>query len=109
MRFPEFERAEFEGRWERARARMAAAGLDALLIASEQNFRYLGGLVTPFWVSKSRPLFLLLPLRQDPVLVVTTNQVETARPAWRRPPAGMLLPGTYRPVPSDMSGADAAP
>jgi Xaa-Pro dipeptidase len=78
LRFPEFDRAEFEQRWERARSLMAEVGLDALFIANEQNFRYLSGLVTHFWVSKSRPLFFILPTRRDPVLVVTPNQVSTA-------------------------------
>lgn len=79
MRFPEFDKAEFESRWQRARTLMAEARLEALFITSESNFRYLSGHVTPFWVSKTRPLFFLLPLRREPILLVTTNQVATAQ------------------------------
>jgi Xaa-Pro dipeptidase len=78
-RFPEFEKAEFERRWERARSLMQDAGLDALFVTSESNFRYLSGHVTPFWVSKSRPLFFILPRGGRPVLLVTRNQVTAAR------------------------------
>lgn len=74
-RFPEFYAKEFEDRWRRARTLMEESRLDALLITSENNYRYLGGHVTPFWVSKSRPMFFLLPLRKDPVLFVTAGQV----------------------------------
>jgi Xaa-Pro aminopeptidase len=77
--FAEFDAAEYAGRWARARAAMADAGLDALFISSECNYRYLSGHVTPFWVSKSRPMFLLLPLRGEPILFVTTSQVPTVR------------------------------
>ena len=78
-RFPEFEKTEFEHRWERARSLMRSAGLDALFVTSESNFRYLSGHVTPFWVSKSRPLFFILPREAPPVLLVTQNQVGVAR------------------------------
>ena len=77
--FAEFEVAEYEGRWSRARAAMAEAGIDALLITSESNYRYLSGHVTPFWVSKSRPMFMLLPLHSEPILFVTNSQVPTVQ------------------------------
>jgi Xaa-Pro aminopeptidase len=77
--FAEFETAEYEGRWARARAAMAENAIDALLITSECNYRYLSGHVTPFWVSKSRPMFLLLPLHAEPILFVTNSQVPTAQ------------------------------
>ena len=54
---------------------MGDAGLDALFVSSANNYRYLSGHVTPFWVSKSRPMFFLLPLRSDPVLFVTAHQI----------------------------------
>lgn len=56
---PEFPRAEYEGRWRRAREAMASAGLDALLVTSEANYRYLSGHHTAFWLSKSRPLLMV--------------------------------------------------
>jgi Xaa-Pro dipeptidase len=74
-RFPEFDSSEFNHRWRRARALMGEADLDVLFVSSPNNYRYLSGHVTPFWVSKSRPMFFLLPLRSDPVLFVTAGQV----------------------------------
>jgi Xaa-Pro aminopeptidase len=74
----EFPHDEYQGRWRRARALMTAAGLDALFVTSEANYRYLSGHHTGFWISKARPMMLLLPAEQDPVLFVTTNQVPQA-------------------------------
>ena len=75
----EFEPAEYAARWQRARTGLAARGLDALFITSEANYRYLSGHVTPFWVSKTRPLFFLLPLHSQPVVFVTASQVPAVR------------------------------
>lgn len=75
---PEFPRSEYEDRRRRARAAMAAASLDALLVTSEANYRYLSGHHTGFWLSKSRPMMLLLPREAEPVLLLTTNQVAQA-------------------------------
>jgi Xaa-Pro aminopeptidase len=77
--FAEFEAGEYEARWAAARAAMAEAGIDALFISSECNYRYLSGHVTPFWVSKSRPMFFLLPLSAAPILFVTNSQIPTVR------------------------------
>ncbi len=72
---PEFPRQEYEDRWRRARDAMAATRLDVLLVTSEANYRYLSGHHTGFWLSKSRPLLMLLPRDGEPILLVTTNQV----------------------------------
>jgi Xaa-Pro aminopeptidase len=74
----EFSRSEYEARWRRTREALGAAGLDALLVTSEANYRYLSGHHTGFWLSKSRPMWLLLPRDGEPVLLVTTNQVAQA-------------------------------
>lgn len=68
-----FTRPEFEARMERARALMTEAKLDALLITSEFNFNYLTGLVTPFWLSLTRPWFFILPRVGDPVAIVSEH------------------------------------
>ena len=74
----EFPPAEYEGRWARARAAMAGAGLDALLLTAEANYRYFSGHHTGFWLSKARPMLMLLPREREPVLLLTTNQVPQA-------------------------------
>ncbi len=65
-----FPRAEFEARAERARALMREARLDGLLVTIEANFRYLSGFDCQFWVSPTRPWFLVLPLDGEPVAIV---------------------------------------
>ncbi len=75
---PEFDRGEYEARWRRARGLMASAGLDALFVTSEANYRYLSGHHSGFWLSKSRPMLMLLPREREPVLFLTTNQAPQA-------------------------------
>lgn len=77
--YPEFTQAEFEGRWERARAGMAERGLDALLITSEGNYRYLSGHATQVWANKFRPTFLVLPRVGDPAIVAVASEAGVAR------------------------------
>lgn len=58
--FPPFPLEEFQQRMDNARAEMRAAELDAVLVTSECNFRYLTGFTTQFWVSPTRPWFLVV-------------------------------------------------
>jgi Xaa-Pro dipeptidase len=74
----EFPREEFEGRWRRAREGMGQRRLDALLITSEANYRYLSGHYSGFWISKARPMLMLLPSAREPTLLMTRNQVPLA-------------------------------
>jgi len=75
----EFSREEYEKRIERARELMTEAKLDGLLITSEQNFRYLTGFVSQFWVSPTRPWYFVLPLEGEPVAVIPEAGVENMR------------------------------
>lgn len=77
--FPEFERAEFEGRWERAHAGMRTRGLDALLVTTEANYRYLVGHATQAWMNRARPLFGLLPREGEPLLLAGASESSVAR------------------------------
>jgi Xaa-Pro aminopeptidase len=61
-------KSEYEGRWEKARARMAEAGLDALLITEKANYVYFCGGNPDF--SFSRPTAFILPASGEPVCVV---------------------------------------
>src|SRR5690349_8161653 len=67
--FAPFRREEYANRLKRARRAMEAARLDALLITTEANFRYFSGLSSQGWVSPTRPMFLVLSLRHDPIAV----------------------------------------
>lgn len=68
--FEPFERQEYETRVRRARELMEVQGIDALLITTEANFRYFTGLKSQGWVSPTRPMFFVLPLRRNPIAVI---------------------------------------
>ena len=58
---PQFSRAEFEQRIERACRLMTREKLDALLVTSEANMEYLSGFVTQFaWNTPTRPWYFVL-------------------------------------------------
>lgn len=65
-----FPVSEFEARLARAQAAMADAGLDGLLLTTEPEIRYFTGFLTRFWLSPTRPWFLLVPSTGKPVAVV---------------------------------------
>ncbi len=77
--YPEFDRTEFEARWERARAGMHARGLDALLVTTEANYRYLSGHATLAFMNRSRPLFCLLPRDGAPLVLAGASESSVAR------------------------------
>lgn len=79
MHFPDFEREEIESRQRRARELMAEEGLDALLLTTEKNYRYLSGHWTQFWVSNTRPMFMVFPLSGDPTLLVAGAELGVAK------------------------------
>src|SRR5207247_7654178 len=70
-------------RAERARAEMAAAGLDALWLTAEANYSYLSGHQTGMFLIRSRPLSLLLPRRGEPALVIARSHLpQAAATSW---------------------------
>ncbi|APZ51498.1 M24 family metallopeptidase [Salipiger abyssi] len=67
MIFPE---AEYRARLAAIQSGMARAGRDALLLTTEPEIRYISGFLTRFWESSTRPWFLIVPVRGDPVAVI---------------------------------------
>lgn len=65
-----FSDEEFEGRLARVQAGMIAAGVDCVLLSTEPEVRYFSGFLTPFWLSPTRPWFLLVPAAGKPVAVI---------------------------------------
>ncbi|WP_270727128.1 M24 family metallopeptidase [Shimia sp. Alg240-R146] len=65
-----FPEAEFESRCSKAQAKMAEAGLAALLVTSEPEVRYFTGYLTRFWESPTRPWFLIVPASGKPIAVI---------------------------------------
>jgi Xaa-Pro dipeptidase len=66
----EFGPEEYEKRLSNLRTEMTAAGMDAVLINTDTNHRYFTGHWTHRWMHKFTSLFAILPLDQDPILVV---------------------------------------
>ena len=65
-----FPDAEYAMRLERAHEKIAAAGLDALLLTTEADIRYLSGFLTQFWQSPTRPWYLVVPKAAKPIAVI---------------------------------------
>ena len=77
-----FSTAEFEERLRRARLLMQEKKFEMLLITSPHNFRYFTGLDSYFWESPTRPWFLLLSLKQDPIAIVPSIGKTALQKTW---------------------------
>ncbi|TIX41571.1 MAG: aminopeptidase P family protein, partial [Mesorhizobium sp.] len=81
----EFEISEYEARLASAQKLMHRERLDAILITSEDHFRYFTGFHSPTWVNLTRPRYAVLPSRGDIILIVPTSNAEmTRRTSWVR-------------------------
>ena len=65
-----FTNAELEMRCVRAQAKMAEAGMAALLIMTEADIRYFTGFHTLFWQSPTRPWFVIIPQSGKPIAII---------------------------------------
>lgn len=65
-----FTQSEFERRTEKAQAIMARLGLGALLLTTEPEVRYFTGFDTIFWLSPTRPWFVVIPAKGAPIAVI---------------------------------------
>ena len=65
-----FENSEFFQRTERAQRLMKKVDLDALLLTTEPEVRYFSGFQTAFWLSPTRPWFLIVPREGKPIAVI---------------------------------------
>ena len=62
-----------------ARKLISERQLDALLVSSEANYRYLTGFISQFWLSPTRPWFFVLPLEGDPFAIIPEMGVNSFR------------------------------
>lgn len=77
-----FAHSEFRARTENAQALMAVAGIDGLLLMSEQDVRYFTGFHTLFWQSPTRPWFVFVPASGQPVAVIPEIGAELMGRSW---------------------------
>lgn len=79
-----FPRSEYVERTKRAQNAMAQVGLDALLLSTEPEVRYFTGFLTRFWESPTRPWFLIVPVRGDPIALIPSIGAALMRQTWIR-------------------------
>jgi len=77
-----FSLSEFEQRTLTVQRQMQAQKLDAILLTTEPNVRYFSGFFSQFWLSPTRPWFLLIPLEGKPVAVIPTIGVVGMQDTW---------------------------
>lgn len=65
-----FSTSEFEQRTAAAQKIMARLGLSALLLTTEPEVRYFTGFDTIFWLSPTRPWFVVIPAKGAPIAVI---------------------------------------
>jgi len=65
-----FPDSEYEHRLERIHCAMAQAGMDAILLTTEADIRYVTGFATQFWQSPTRPWFVVIPATGKPIAVI---------------------------------------
>ena len=65
-----FQKSEYQNRVAKLRQLMQRHNFEILLITSPHNFRYFTGLDSYFWESPTRPWFLLIPIEQEPIVVI---------------------------------------
>lgn len=73
------EPAEYEERVRKAQALMEKEGLDALLVTWEQNFRYFTGDICHSPYDTTRPRFLVIPSKGDPIAVLARGVAEAVQ------------------------------
>jgi Xaa-Pro dipeptidase len=81
----EFELVEYERRLVAAQKSMEQRKLDAIVITSEDHFRYFTGFHSPTWVNLTRPRYAVLPRKGEIILIIpTSNTIIAERTSWVR-------------------------
>jgi Xaa-Pro aminopeptidase len=80
----DFPVGEYRQRVAALQAGMAAAGLEALLVTTEADIRYVAGFATRFWESPTRPWFIVVPLAGEPSAVIPAIGAACMARTWIR-------------------------
>jgi Xaa-Pro aminopeptidase len=79
----DFPLDEYGRRWERVRAVMADARLDALLLTAQEHVEWLSGFTTVSWRLTDKAFWLVVPLEGEPVLTVDKmHKTNAERTCW---------------------------
>lgn len=77
-----FSREEFENRTYSAQKLMKELSLDALLLTTEPEVRYFTGFHSAFWLSPTRPWFLIIPAKGQPIAVIPEIGAPSFEETW---------------------------
>ena len=77
-----FSESEFATRCERAQSLMRELEVDAMLLTTEPQVRYFSGFLSQFWLSPTRPWFLLLPASGKPIAIIPSIGVTGMQQTW---------------------------
>ena len=77
-----FPDAEYLARTTRAQERMAAQGIDGLLLMTEPEVTYFTGFQTLFWQSPTRPWFVFVPQAGKPIAIIPEIGAALMRQTW---------------------------
>ena len=77
-----FPQIEFEQRLEKAQWLMSEKDLDVMFFCTEAEVRYFTGFLTQFWQSPTRPWFLCLPRKGNPVAVIPEIGADCMERTW---------------------------
>jgi Xaa-Pro aminopeptidase len=61
---------------------MGDAGQAALLLTTESDVRYFTGFLTRFWESPTRPWFIVVPAKGDPIAIIPSIGAHLMRQTW---------------------------
>lgn len=73
---------EYENRLEKIQKLLIKNDISAMLVTDRANFVYFTGLVTRFWESPTRPLYLVIPNKGKPIVLVPDILHETMKRSW---------------------------
>lgn len=76
-----FSNAEMSRRIEALRQEMSANNLDSMIFTDEVNVVYFTGMLVPSFMTRTRPLVVIVPLTAEPILICSRSQSANARAA----------------------------
>ncbi|MEJ8475796.1 M24 family metallopeptidase [Roseibium algae] len=78
----DFPIEEYEARLERLHKAMKSAKMDAILLTTEAEVRYFTGFRTLFWLSPTRPWFLVIPANAAPIAIIPEIGTHVMASTW---------------------------
>lgn len=70
---PKITTDEYRGRVRGLQEVMAKVDLDAVVLTSEDNYRYITGFYSPTWINLTRPRYCVIPRSGDPTIIIPAN------------------------------------